>query len=181
MTERVYRTINKSTWGDGPWQAEPDKVQGVDAATGLPFLAVRSWHSGNWCGYVGVDPDHPLFGRHYTDDGFPDLDAHGGVNYADGCMEGLPEDQGVCHIPEPGQPDHVWWFGFDCHHSQDFAPGYAAEMRRLVSSAGNTRAYTRLLDHLEAEGAYRDLAYVREECARLAAQLAAIAGGRGDA
>jgi hypothetical protein len=33
-----YRTIDKSQWGPGPWQDEPDKKQWQDEATGLPCL-----------------------------------------------------------------------------------------------------------------------------------------------
>lgn len=36
METLEYRTKDKSTWGDGPWQQEPDKKQWQDAATGLP-------------------------------------------------------------------------------------------------------------------------------------------------
>lgn len=37
-----YTTKDKSTWGDGPWQHEPDKMQYEDPDTGLPCLIVRN-------------------------------------------------------------------------------------------------------------------------------------------
>jgi hypothetical protein len=61
----------------------------------------------------------------------------------------------ICHSPGLGEPDDVWWFGFDCAHSGDLVPGMPL--------------YTGL-----AGGVYRDQAYVRGECAKLAAQLAQV-------
>lgn len=127
------------------------------------------------------------------------LEAHGGITFASGCYETTPEvwrkaqkryeaaaaeavrypvgdaskmrrnlapvigdyaawaehmrQRTVCHIPAPGGPDHVWWFGFDCSHCNDMAPGY---------DSGRSR------------GIYRTLAYVEQQCASLAAQLARI-------
>ena len=64
--ERIeYRdVVDKSQWGDGPWQSEPDKIQWQDAATGLPCLIVRG-PVGALCGYVGVPKTHPAYGLHY--------------------------------------------------------------------------------------------------------------------
>lgn len=53
-----YDVYDKSGWGDGPWQKEPDKAQWLDEATRLPCLAVRNNVSGTLCGYVGVPPGH---------------------------------------------------------------------------------------------------------------------------
>ena len=54
----------------------------------------------------------------------------------------------ICHVPEPGRPANVWWFGFDCAHYRDVTPAYACE------------------------GQYRDIDYVTREVASLARQLA---------
>lgn len=56
--------VDKSAWGDGAWQSEPDKKQWKDPTTGLPCLIVRGSHGG-WCGYVGVSPSHPAHGLSY--------------------------------------------------------------------------------------------------------------------
>jgi hypothetical protein len=212
-----YRTIDKSTWGDGAWQAEPDKVQWVDEATGLDCLIVRG-PSGALCGYVGVPESHPLHGKDYSGctrdprceenwcDHSPEsrLRVHGGLTFADACQEPTEEQwlalpnkindagmlaeaakhpQGdsaerlarfreqesmtfeewrdyhmarrICHLPEPGRPDNIWWFGFDCAHSGDLSPKYAATLRGFR-------------DHGDE---YRDIAYVQGECAQLAQQL----------
>ena len=54
VEHKTWVTIDKSSWGDGPWLAEPDKEQFADEATGLPCLIRRSPTSGALCGYVGV-------------------------------------------------------------------------------------------------------------------------------
>lgn len=157
MTERTYTTIDKSTWGPGSWQEEPDKIQWRDRATGLPCLVVRA-PGGHWCGYVGVPPGHSAFEKDYDavesllppceEEGH--LSVHGGLTYAGHCDEG-PEETSICHVPEEGELDHVWWLGFDCAHSGDFSP----------------RNHTRLVERER----YRDLAYVRAETGALARQL----------
>lgn len=168
-----YRTIDKSAWPRGERDDEPDKVQWPDEATGLPCLAVRHPELGHWCGYVGVAPGHPLYGIDYgepidpaerarcaEEDGTsawefdrPEsvLDAHGGITFAGKCTDGADPSRHVCHIAAPGEPDHVWWFGFDCMHYGDLSPTHG------LISAGE---------------AYRSLSYVRREVARLARQIA---------
>ena len=78
---KEYRFLDKKTWGPGPWQDEPDKVQWIDKATDLDCLMVRG-PSGSWCGYVGVIDGHPLFETAYNDDRFYELDCHGGVTFS---------------------------------------------------------------------------------------------------
>jgi len=138
----------------GPWHDEPTKIQWVDATTGLPCLIVRN-RLGALCGYAGVDPTHPLHKRDY-DSLYPDIDVnvHGGLTFSDSCAHSKDESQGICHIPEPGSSDDIWWFGFDCAHCGDLVPG----MLRHFKS--------------ESEEDYRDVAYVADEVTRLAAQLA---------
>ena len=109
-------------WPEGPWTDEPDKVQWVDPATGLDCLLHRN-HLGAWCGYVGVPRSHPMYGKHYGD---VEVDVHGDLTYAATCQDTSDESIGICHVPEPGRPHDVWWFGFDCGHGGDFMPGSAA-------------------------------------------------------
>lgn len=155
MEQREYTTHDRSGWDSGPWDGEPDKVQFVDEATKLPCLAVRN-HSGAWCGYVGVPPEHKHFGKGYND---VDYDVHGGLTFADKCQPSSDESHGICHVPAPGEPDHVWWFGFDCNHCDDFAPG----MHFRLKSLGH--------DFRIPGEEYRTLDYVKAQCAKLAAQL----------
>lgn len=105
MKKLEYSTLDKSKWGPGPWQQEPDKVQWQDDATGLPCLMVRN-HGGAWCGYVGVAEGHPLFAKEYGACVWPEkheahetdgyhyncspqahLEAHGGITFTSYCSE----------------------------------------------------------------------------------------------
>lgn len=151
-----YHTKDKSDWGDGPWQNEPDKRQWRDEATGLPCLIVRNW--GAWCGYVGVSRGHPLYGASYDDDRAEDIDVHGGLTFAGPCRPGN-ETHAICHKVEPGEDDDVWWLGFDCNQCGDFDPDMAR---------GRGRGLFRTPCEDET---YRDIAYVTKEVQKLAAQL----------
>ena len=129
---------------------------------------------GNLCGYVGVPRTHPAHGKPYSitsyreelhDPAKPQLcaainsiSAHGGLTYANACQSGGDESEGICHVPAPGEPDDVWWFGFDCAHCFDLMPGLQALCLGLPMIPGS----------------YRTVDYVAAECADLARQLAAI-------
>lgn len=164
MQTIAYTTIDKATWGEGPWQSEPDKLQYPDPATGLPCLIVRN-HSGALCGYVGVPRGHPAYGQHYD---ALELAVHGGLTFADTCQPDAKE-HGVCHVPDPGEPDDVFWLGFDCSHSGDLCPAIDAALHGRMVGKEYTE-YQRILRNV-----YRDLAYVQDQIASLAAQLHALA------
>lgn len=148
METKEYKFMDKSKWTAGEWQSEPDKIQWTDEATGLPCIIKRNDH-GSWCGYVGVPEGHKLFGKDFMET--ESLSVHGGITYTDFCTKEDPE-HGICHIPGPGEPDRVWWLGFDCAHAGDYVPAFADTMKRLG-------------------GKYRNLSYVKAETARLAKQL----------
>jgi hypothetical protein len=162
METKQWTTIDRSTWPAGPWDGEPDKVQWQDEATGLPCLAVRHPRSGHWCGYVGVTEGHQAFGKGYSDD--IDFNVHGGLTFAAFCQpHGDEEGKGICHIAGPGEPDRVWWLGFDCHHSGDYSP------QDKIYERDRPEHYWRVFP----ENEYRTLHYVKNQCADLAAQLKA--------
>ncbi len=146
-----YRTIDKSAWPRGPWDSEPDKKQWQDPATGLPCLIKRNEALGIYCGYVGVPAGHPLYGLAASEKAHPDLRVHGGVTFDGALCSHGDEATSICHKPDPGEPDDVWWIGFDCGHYLDLVP------------TSNYRA---------ADSKYRDLAYVTREVEHLAEQLA---------
>lgn len=145
--------IDKSTWGAGPWQQEPDRVEFEHA--GFPCLLRRSPLGGHWCGYAAVPPGHPDHGLHYSD---VDVDVHGGLTYASAC------DGEICHVPKPGEPDDVYWFGFDCGHYLDILPAMEARDR--------LDGFERLFQEPRVYRVYRDLAYAMSETKQLAEQLA---------
>lgn len=177
--ERIeYRgAIDKSDWAiRGEWDNEPDKVQWQDEATGLPCLIVRG-PAGALCGYVGVPEGHPLHGVGYSEcpkgcgedhcSHSPEstINAHGGLTFADSCNPKAKEDRGICHKPAPGEPDHVWWFGFDCAHAGDFCPMFEGRYY-TKSTLGMPTGWGTVVE-------YRNIAYVTEQCRGLAQQLAA--------
>jgi hypothetical protein len=162
MSEQIEtETIDKSTWGEGPWQDEPDRAQWQHA--GFACLAVRHPDHGNFCGYVGVPRVHPAYAKHYdvVSDADVDLAVHGGLTYSGKC-------QGrICHVPEEGMPADVWWLGFDCAHCWDLAPGLRARMREIMPASHFER-----FPEADRDEVYRTLDYVREQADRLADQLA---------
>lgn len=171
METKTYTFIDKSSWGDGQWQNEPDKVQWQDEETGLPCLAVRHHTSGHWCGYVGVDETHVLSGVRYSqsftdnEDNWrnsPDgiFEVHGGLTFSEFCQEDEKE-HGICHIPALGESDKAWWFGFDCAHAGDMSPGQNA----LSGGFG-----------FKNQDTYKTLEYVKSQCRELAKQLKSFSG-----
>jgi hypothetical protein len=160
----THRTEHdKRKWGEGPWVSEPDKIQWVDEKTGLDCLIHRNG-SGALCGYVGVQEGHPAFNKHYDQ---VDVDVHGGPTYSEFCQPSTDEAHGICHVPYDGRPEHVWWIGFDCAHSGDLRPGLNKFNEKFY------RDHPKFA-HLHDRDKYRDVAYVKAECARLAAQLSAM-------
>jgi hypothetical protein len=146
----------KETWGPGPWQTEPDRLEWRHSS-GLPCLIVRSPSTGALCGYVGCSPRHPLHGVDFYElEGFS---VHGGFSYGALCQGN------ICHTPKPGEAQHIFWLGFDCGHAFDHSPGLSA----VLASIGSPTVFGLGL------GIYRDLAYVKREVERLAAQVAAAA------
>ena len=140
--------MDKSSFGDGPWQSEPDKEQWVDPKTGLSCILRRN-NSGALCGYVGVPEGHPWYMK-----GYPNIDAvvHGGLTFAGRCQKG---EHAICHVVEPGEPDNVWWLGFDCAHGFDYLPALNSDRMPLIQELSD----------------YRDVKYVKQQCARLAKQV----------
>lgn len=157
---RTHTYLDRTGWAPGPWDGEPDHVEWRDPATGLPCLTHRN-RFGTWCGYVGVPPGHPWHGKDYDDEALYDVDVHGGLTYADLCDPDAPPQEGICHVPEPGEPEDVWWLGFDCGHFMDQAPGLEAREREMTDPMPPMLGLT-----------YRTLGFVVDETTGLAGQVA---------
>ena len=162
METKEWTNLDRKDWPSGSWDGEPDKTQWQDEATGLPCIAVRHPRGGHWCGYVGVAEGHPHFEKGYED---VDVDVHGGLTFSNLCQPHEDEEgRGICHVAGPGEPDRVWWLGFDCAHSGDWSPRDAMYERDRAQE-GIWRRST--------EDEYRTLNYVKNQCAHLARQLSA--------
>lgn len=158
---------DRTGWPPGPWDDEPeDRVEWRHA--GFPCLLVRG-PMGAWCGYVGVPPGHLAHGKDYGD---VNVDVHGGLTFARPCHEDGP----ICHVPAPGEPDEVWWLGFDCNHYTDVAPKMLA-LEAMVDALMPDRPRI-LSDDARADArellgvSYKSRDWVRAETNGLAEQLA---------
>jgi hypothetical protein len=143
----------RSQWGEGEWDDEPDLVEWRHA--GLACLATRG-SSGAWCGYVGVPGTHFYFGVHY--DKVVEASSHQGLTFSDVCHGN------ICHVPRSGEPQHVWWLGFDCAHAFDLAPGLEV-LRRSVRGPEP-------MPDMGFRDVYRTLGYVVAHVNALAEELA---------
>lgn len=172
-----YRdAVDRADWPAGPWDDEPDKVVWVDPDSDLDCM-IRRGGGGAWCGYVGVPPEHPWYGVYYSgciedpqcDDGWecghssPDgrAEVHGGLTFSGACREEGDPASAICHVPQPGRTDDVWWFGFDCSHAWDLRPGSIKFDRE--------HGFRRRPDEV-----YRDEQYVIQQTLELARQLAEV-------
>lgn len=179
--KEVHGVVKRDGWEAGPWDDEADRVEWVDEATGYPCLIIRHQEDGNLCGYTAVPPGHPLHGVSYDGaDNVPYGD-YPGINYARACvtMEDIPAPYGhlytpdmlVCHVPAPGEPDDVWWFGFDCGHGHDVQPGKEARTRVLEAKF----SWPALTPLRAPWATYRGVPLVTEMVGRLAADLKELA------
>lgn len=181
MANDTYKIIDKTTWGPGPWQSEPDRVEFV--LGGLQCLALRMRSSGNWCGYVAVPESHPWHGRGYSEvvPHHPgamdreDADVSPIAILAAAGMGTTDEENGRAQIDllidvhggltfsgeRDGFPG-LHFFGFDCGHAGDLSPAI----------------HGRYPDRLRVSSdVYRELPYVLRQIERLADQLLSYAGG----
>jgi hypothetical protein len=139
---------------DHPWETEPSHLD--FEAEGLP-CAMRRCIYGSWCGYVGVGPEHPLYGLPYNhplklpsswfegrtfDQGVGPFDIFmhalsGAKSIDDACPISIAfHVHGGCnwtddHVPHQ-DPDGRWWFGFDCGHAGDYMPGKSESVGRIM-------------------------------------------------
>lgn len=142
--------------GNTPWKSEPNQLKWTDSVTGYK-CAIRRTELGCLCGYVRVPCNHPwhnkkYFGKnrqsHARDGVRPDslINVHGGITFS-----GKPSR-------ETGGKFRGHWFGFDCAHYMDIVP----ELVRLAGKNGWS---------IFEGNTYKDIAFVKTECADMARQL----------
>lgn len=104
--------VDKSSWPEGPWTTEVDRIEWQNQETGFRCRIIRGF-LGALCGYVGVPKEHPCYRIPYGK--CSHFDVHGGLTYSD-FME---------------EDESLWWLGFDCAHAGDFAPRFPELSMRL--------------------------------------------------
>lgn len=72
------------------------------------LCVVLAINRGFRCGYVLINENNSLYGKHYNDEA-QCLSAHGGITFSDKLTEGYPIDIN----------GNFWVFGFDCIHGGD--------------------------------------------------------------
>lgn len=151
---RLSADEKRERFGEGPWMEEPDRL--LWRHKGYPCLINRVMSAGHLCGYVAVPPGHPWHGNHTAY-----AAVHGGLNYFKAC------DGEICHVPAPGDPEHVWWVGFDCGHigCSDLSPGLVQDLKAAGLS----------LSRCLFEGRYRPIPYVRANVEILAVAALEVA------
>jgi hypothetical protein len=123
---------------------------------------------GHWCGYIAVPAGHPWYLSERGSDTFRDVRVHGDITYADECA-GV-----ICHVPRPGEPDSVWWVGFDCGHIWDLSPrmlaveGMLAGLDDIPEAA--REAFRKAWRPIGEIHQYKTAGYVRAEVFELARQ-----------
>jgi hypothetical protein len=127
------------------WESEPDYMDGV--FFGLPCFVKRHEDFKNLNGYVGVSKGHKFFETDYRD---LDVEVHGNLTFGSG---GTHQRFG-----------YHWWFGFDCGHAFDHAPG----REEMLKNAGMPVS---IIHSLMSNQVYRNMKYVQDECIQLAYQL----------
>jgi hypothetical protein len=108
----IQTLFNKAKWKKGPWNDEPDLAMWVDVLSFYPCVARRGLF-GEWCGYVGLPPHHPLYGVNRYDRVFEFIDVHNNITQSD-----ISEDLSKLTMP----PIAYWWLGFSCSGRNDFVP-----------------------------------------------------------
>jgi len=157
LTNEVALTeFDKSDWGPGPWQSEPDLLMWRAKAPPHYRCQVSRNYFGSLNGYVAIPPGHPAHGIHFRDARIRGLPSHRGFTWAGEATAGH------------------WVLGFDCGHGFDTQPASNARARR-------NGWLPRLMEGKEDDGRsvffrehYRDLPYLRAVVEALAAALGAI-------
>ena len=152
-TEKLgVKFMDLRMWPKGPWDEEPNQAAWQDEDTALFCFFARE-DDGTLSGFVGVPMSHPLYGKQAQELGH--LGVHGRVVLADENPRAL----GWRTDPHP-LPSRTWWIGFKTSGYGDLIP---EDLRRYPESEKE------LQDRLD--DTYRDVEFVKEQCAHLAAQL----------
>ena len=120
-----------------PGEREPDKLR--FESHGLTCCLCQWPWQDEWCGYVGVNAQHPLYGV--------------GHCLPSACLKGAtPEDTFCVHgeITFSGRHKYIdtplWLFGFDCCHGDDYtkeaAKAETEKMAKQLAEVGQRASIT---------------------------------------
>ena len=85
------------------WENEPAYLRFTEDTTGWECIIKRNKALGILCGYVVIPKDSALYNKHYNDELFNNIKAHGGLTYSEHKKD-------------------EYLIGFDCAHLDDLAP-----------------------------------------------------------
>jgi len=119
----AFLWCDRSLWPPGPWDGEPDFRE--FRHMGLPCIVCRG-AMGGWCGYLGVPPGHVWHGKHQEE-----IDRSAAAEFPYELSYASPCSLLICHTPAPGEPEDVWWMGFDLQRAGDYTPDVAMMMQRV--------------------------------------------------
>ncbi|MGK7957754.1 MAG: hypothetical protein AB4063_21260 [Crocosphaera sp.] len=149
--------LDRNSWSKGKWSSEHDVYIWVDFETDYDCLIVRL-RLGYLSGYVGINNQHPLYGKSASDEIVAALKIHGNSIFSEKQIMDRGEDY-LQSIPlvskERAEP--TWWIGMACCHKLDLIP-------YLFSMSGTIK---------EGES-YKDIEYVTREVTALSRQLKVI-------
>lgn len=133
------RYIDKSSWGEGPWQDEDDWIAWINPdAPNHHNLVIRHSNLGHLCGYVGVDERSQWYQRHPG----PQIDVvHGGITLS-GFSRGPENSPGAFRVTNGANLQEIWWFGFDCGHAADYFPAQATPWLNLGATPAMVNVMT---------------------------------------
>lgn len=155
LTSEVTRSaFDKSDWGDGAWQGEPDLVMWRAKTPPHYRCQVSRNYFGSLNGYVAIPPGHPAHGVDFQR--VEHLPSHRGLSFSGWATE------------------QHWVLGFHCGGTFDVQPAMNARLRKT----GPVPAFMTGEEDGMGEAFrmhYRDLPYVRAVVETLAAALAKIA------
>ena len=140
--------MDKSAWADGEWQQEPDRIEWV--FLGFPCLIVRQ-EPGWLCGYVGIPPTHPYYGKDMLDHELRKIYIDKSITFSEDSHQS-DDPRAVNHQLLP-KTDDYWWIGFDCSHHDDVFPAII-------------KFY-----NFSSEASYKNIEYMKTQVEFLARQL----------
>lgn len=177
---RLYRTGWSFIASPGPWDNEYVNLHTWRSEQGYVCTVRRNLALGNWCGYVSVSSDHPLYGKD-PEEPIPELEwiikkkpfqdkeavpdvigpfmAIFGDNDWKTAQLALNVHGGITYygVHPTKENSKLWCFGFDCGHAGDETP--------IMSSIAFTGTPKPFID------TYRTYPYVKSQCEELAKQL----------